>query len=148
MERHLGRLLETHELVHHRRRVLDANGKLSNRLAYLELLPGGQSEHVRRHIAEGDLPTFTGNPRPWQAKPLVPCPVCGTPFKTHSADGLTPAGRPQTCSQGCGQRQRYASERARLPHGLDRYRRAGCRCAVCRAANTAKAREHRARVAA
>lgn len=85
MEEHLGRELKRSEIVHH------INGdKQDNRLENLEVMT--QGEHRTRHGG-------SHTPRPDIALPLIPCPVCGTPFKPYRIHVGKP--RKQTCSVRC-----------------------------------------------
>jgi predicted nucleic acid-binding Zn ribbon protein len=87
MEEHLGRSLETWEIVHHR------NGDTKdNRVENLEVMT--QAEHRRLH----------GGPRgpfPERRVPRRSCPVCGGEIESTLK-------KLQTCSYSCGQRLRYA----------------------------------------
>lgn len=87
VEAHIGRRLETEEVVHHIN-----HDKLDNRIENLQVLT--TAEHRKIH---------PGNhgPRPSLRKPKVPCAFCGKLFKRK-------AKRLKCCSHICGQSLRYA----------------------------------------
>lgn len=136
MAEKLGRPLTSKEIVHH----IDFD-KTNNHPDNLALL-AGHAEHGRIHREAGHSGGWgKPGPRPWQQKPLVPCPICGVLFKPGRRtrrDGANVDVR--CCSQECGQQWRYKD----APHGANRYQR-GCRCEECRAGNAALARAQRAR---
>lgn len=126
----LGRPLARSEVVHH----ID-HDRTNNAPENLELLADHKA-HRERHVAEGSGGWPKGKPKPWQAKVMVPCPVCGEMFKPKRRDRRDTT----CCSQSCGQKWRYRD----APHGANRYMR-GCRCNECRAAWAKKMREYRRR---
>jgi len=68
-----------------------------------------------------------------------PCPICGEPARLEAA----------TCSNRCGAILHFNEKgRVEYSHGTTgRYKRQGCRCPECRAANTAAENTRRARFA-
>lgn len=90
MERHLGRRLESNEVVHHLN-----HDKHDNRLENLQIMD--RSSHMRHHGRESK-----GKPKPWLRTPLEPCPECGQMFKPWSRRGR----RTVTCSVSCSNRYR------------------------------------------
>lgn len=72
MERHLGRSLERHEVIHHR----DGDPQ-NNELSNLKLLDS-QSEHVREHARS----------RTFWARRYDACVRCGTSERPHESRGL------------------------------------------------------------
>jgi hypothetical protein len=59
-----------------------------------------RAENLAHMVACGR--STAGIPRPWQQKPLVPCPVCGLLFKPRRARGKDT----MTCSFSCSNRLR------------------------------------------
>lgn len=97
MERYIGRSLRRGEVVHH----INEN-RSDNRVDNLVLCTS-VSEHIRKFHPHWGL----GKKKPWATRPLVPCPVCGTPFK----DTMIHGKRQQTCSVACGHIHKPNSER-------------------------------------
>lgn len=96
VEAHLGRQLESGEIVHHIN-----HDKHDNRLENLELMPS-RSAHIAEHTAEGTWGA-PGVPRLTLRKPLASCAWCGTMFKPTRKNGKDIL----TCSMSCGQHQRH-----------------------------------------
>jgi uncharacterized C2H2 Zn-finger protein len=129
MEQHLGRLLRSDEVVHHR------NGnKLDNRLENLELIQGG-SAHAKKHMEEGPILQLT-------------CSNCGAVFSRRKAVYRSGGKSHTFCTEACHQEFYHKLGRKtdrkigenRVPrHGTsNEYSYHGCRCDLCREAQRLK----------